>query len=309
MKARDCARTIFSGLLLGVGALCCGAIAAPARAVEIPDNLKTGNLAAWCIVPFDARKRGPAERAVMLEELGLRRCAYDWRREHVAQFEEEILQYKKHGIEYFAFWGSHDEAFRLFKKYDLHPQIWNTLGSPTGGSQKEKIETAARSMETLAMRTAELGCKLGLYNHGGWGGEPANLVAVCQRLHALGHRHVGIVYNWHHGHGHIDDWQAVLTLMKPYLHCLNLNGMNTDAKPKILPLAQGAHDLAMLKVVAGIGYAGPIGILDHQGHLDSKEALQDNLDGLAWLTKELAVPGSGGKKPTPKAKKFSPQKP
>ena len=29
--------------------------------------------------------------------------AYDWRTQHVKEFEEEILQYKKHGLEFFAF--------------------------------------------------------------------------------------------------------------------------------------------------------------------------------------------------------------
>ncbi|MFM8434591.1 MAG: sugar phosphate isomerase/epimerase, partial [Planctomycetia bacterium] len=30
------------------------------------------NLVAWCIVPFDAKKRGPEERAAMLEKLGFK---------------------------------------------------------------------------------------------------------------------------------------------------------------------------------------------------------------------------------------------
>ena len=37
------------------------------------------NLVAWCIVPFDAAKRNSADRVQMLRELGLSRCAYDWR--------------------------------------------------------------------------------------------------------------------------------------------------------------------------------------------------------------------------------------
>src|SRR4051812_50030863 len=37
------------------------------------------NLVAWCIVPFDAKKRGPEERAAMLERLGIKHFAYDWR--------------------------------------------------------------------------------------------------------------------------------------------------------------------------------------------------------------------------------------
>ena len=88
------------------------------------------NLVAWCIVPFDGKQRGPAERAAMCAKLGLKKVAYHWRNEHVATFDQEILEYKMHGIEYFAFWGGHEEAYKLFQKYDLHPQIWRTLGSP-----------------------------------------------------------------------------------------------------------------------------------------------------------------------------------
>jgi hypothetical protein len=154
-------------------------------------------------------------------------------------------------------------------------------------------------MESLAKRTSEIGCKLGLYNHGGWGGEPENLVAVCRGLRARGFGNVGIVYNWHHGHGNIKKWKASLTLMKPFLHCVNLNGMNEAAKPKILPLAQGEHDLELLEVLVSSGYDGPVGILDHQNRLDSKIALSDNFEGLGWLKKELVTPGSGGPKPKP----------
>ncbi|MDF1825626.1 MAG: heme-binding domain-containing protein [Verrucomicrobiales bacterium] len=263
-------------------------------------NLEPENLVPWCIVPFDASERGPAERAEMLEELGLGRCAYDWRPEHVPEFREEIQQYRKRGIEFFAFWGGHEKAFELFKEYDLQPQIWKTLGSPGEGTPEQKIEAAAGKMEPLAKQTAEWGGKLGLYNHGGWGGEPENMVAVCKRLHEKGYDHVGIVYNWHHGHGEIEDWAKSFALMKPYLHCLNLNGMNASAEPKILTLGQGEHELAMLRVVIESGYDGPVGILDHQLHLDSKIALQDNLEGLAWLRKEINYPGSGGKKPVPR---------
>ena len=45
------------------------------------------NLVAWCIVPFDARRRGPEERAEMLRRLGFTRFAYDWRSEHIPTFD------------------------------------------------------------------------------------------------------------------------------------------------------------------------------------------------------------------------------
>lgn len=266
------------------------------RAAEIPANLQTKNLAAWCIVPFDSKPRTPEERAIMLKELGVTRCAYDWRDQHVAEFEEEILQYKKHGIEFFAFWSEHPKAFELFRKHDIHPQIWRMMSQPKGDSQEAMVAAAAASMDALAKRTAAIGCKLGLYNHGGWSGEPKNMVAVCKRLREQGHKNVGIVYNWHHGHGHIEDWADSLALMKPYLLCLNLNGMNTGAQPKILPIGLGQHELAMLKTVAESGYEGPIGILNHT-QLDAKLRLHDNIDGLDWLLKQL-----DGSEPGPKPK-------
>jgi hypothetical protein len=39
----------------------------------------------------------------MLKRLGLKRVAYDWRQKHVPTFEQEILEYAKVGLEYFAF--------------------------------------------------------------------------------------------------------------------------------------------------------------------------------------------------------------
>jgi cytochrome c551/c552 len=279
--------------IIVLGSLFC---AEPVRAV-VPANLKADRLAAWCIVPFDAKKRGPAARAQMLARLGIKRCAYDWRGEHVKEFEEEILQYKKHGIEFFAFWAGHEEAYKLFQKHDIHPQVWRTLGSPTEGSPEEMVSAAADSMSGVASRLDEIGCELGLYNHGGWGGEPKNLVAVCEELHERGHKNVGIVYNWHHGHGHIGDWKESLEIMKSHLLCLNLNGMNEGAKPKILDLSHGQHDQAMLKVVIESGYEGPIGILDHRTELDTEVALRANLEGLDWLIRDYNEPGSAGLRP------------
>ena len=86
----------------------------------------------------------------MLKELGLRRCAYDWRDRHIPEFEEEIRQYRRHGIEFFAFWAGHEDAYRLFEKHDLHPQIWRTAPSPSGATQAARVAAAARALGPLA---------------------------------------------------------------------------------------------------------------------------------------------------------------
>ena len=228
----------------------------------------------------------------MVKSLGLSSVAYDWRAAHVPTFEEEIEQYEKHGIEFFAFWSWHDALEPLIKKHDIKPQIWITCPSPKQPHQDAKVRAAAQQLMTHVERTRRLGLKLGLYNHGGWGGEPENLVAVCKFLRRESDaEHVGIVYNFHHGHGHIDRFESVLKLMKPHLLCLNLNGM-TDAAlstgpQKILPIGAGKHEAEMIRTVIASGYQGPVGILDHRNHLDARESLQQNLAGLAGLLEKL----------------------
>jgi len=246
------------------------------------------NLVAWCIVPFDPAKRNPQQRAQMLQRLGLKKVAYDWRAEHVPTFEQEILAYQQHNLDYFAFWGWHPDMAKLIKKYNIHPQIWMMIPNLQKGTQQEKVQTAGEKLLPMAQKALALGCKFGLYNHGGWGGEPENMVAVCQWLRKkTASDQIGIVYNLHHGHEHIADFREVLALMKPYLFCLNLNGMNDNAKPKIIPLGQGQHELQMLRIILQSGYSGPIGILDHRSNVDTEKSLKENLDGLQQLLKQL----------------------
>jgi len=276
----------------------------PTAGVAAPGELfARKNLVAWCIVPFDAKKRGPKERAEMLRRLGLSKLAYDWRGQHVPTFEEEILQTKKHGIEFMAFWELHGDFVKLVRKYGIRPQFWVIAGSPQGANNDERVAKAAHDLLPVVNQTRELGCKLALYNHGGWGGEPDNLVAVVKRLRENKNAdHVGIVYNLHHGHGHLTDFPEALAEMKPFLLCLNLNGMVKDGESRgkmILPLGQGDLDLQLLKTICASGYRGPIGILNHTDE-DAEARLQDNLDGLDWLVRQLDG-RPAGPKPTPRS--------
>src|SRR5436190_2323523 len=82
------------------------------RAADPPRLFARDNLVAWCIVPFDAKKRGPEERAAMLTRLGFKRFAYDWRAEHIPTFDAEIEGLKRHGITLQAFWVAPGELNR-----------------------------------------------------------------------------------------------------------------------------------------------------------------------------------------------------
>ena len=266
-------------------------LASSALSGESTELLRQDNLVAWCVVPFDAKGRSPAERAAMLKRLRFTKLAYDWREKHVAEFEDEINQLKKHGIEFFAFWGEHPKMFELFETHKIHPQVWKMLPQPSGKSQVERVESAAKSLLPLVERTRTMGCKLGIYNHGGWSGEPANMAAVCKSLRKkFDAAHVGIVYNFHHGHDHIADFAKHLDEMLPYLLCVNINGMNSNGQPKILPVGKGEHESAMMRTLTATKYRGPIGILDHRNETDTEVALKANLDGLARMNLQADLP-------------------
>src|SRR5216117_2105797 len=102
-----------------------------------PDSSKSlfarDNLVAWCIVPFDAKKRGPEERAAMLERLGFRLFAYDYRAEHVPTFDAEMEALKKHHVRLLAWWFPNtlnDEGRRILDVLQRHrfrdAQLWVT---------------------------------------------------------------------------------------------------------------------------------------------------------------------------------------
>lgn len=265
-----------------------------------PDNDDTvafspEQLVAWCIVPFDSVKRTPEERAQMLNRLGITRVAYDWREEHVPQFEEEIRQYQLHGLELFAFWDWHDAIEPLLQKYDLHPQIWKTNPSPNLPENEQRVAAAAEQLLPWVEKSRRLGCQFGLYNHGGWGGEPEHLIAVCQHLREKHHAgHVGIVYNFHHGHDDIEGFADIFRRLQPYLLCVNLNGMASaeevaadPASQKIRSVGQGKHEASMIRVIFASGYQGPIGIIGHRAERDVEVCLRESLDGLAAIVAEL----------------------
>lgn len=277
------------------------ALAGPATDAEDADLFDRSNLVAWCIVPFDAAHRGPEARAAMLERLGLHRLAWDWRAEHLPEFDEEIAALRRHGIELTAVWFpttlDDDARFLLetLAKHQIKTQLWVMGGggpTSTPEEQSARVASEADRIRPIAEAAAEIGCTVALYNHGGWFGEPENQLAIIE---ALGLPNVGIVYNLHHAHHRLDDFPGLLAMMKPHLLALNLNGMAADGERtgrKILPIGAGDDDLAILRAIVDSGWRGPIGILDHVPEADSEAQLRKNLDGLDRLAGRLRKPSS-----------------
>jgi len=270
--------------------------AMPVLRAQLPmsGNLSRSNLVAWCIVPFDSQKRSPVQRAEMLQRLGIQRLAYDWRAEHIPSFDAEVDAMAARGIEMTAWWfpavlNSEAKAIlATIERKRIHPQLWITMGTepePNPERLEAKLADAVNTLAPICRESARLGCTVALYNHLGWFGEPTNAVRVVQRLQAAGHRNVGIVYNLHHAHDHIDDFADALRVLKPHLLALNLNGMvrgGDKAGRKIIPLGTGDQELEMLRVLHASGWSGPVGIIGHTDE-DAEAKLRKELAGLERL--------------------------
>ena len=290
-----------------------GLIPLPARAQVAPAHLfDRDNLIAWCVVPFDGKHRGPADRAAMLARLGFRHFAYDWRAEHVPTWDAEFDALAEHKVSLDAFWcpGELNDESRqilgLLNRKQSHAELWVMLGlgneiNLAADEQARRVDAAVSKLAPLAEAAGKVGCDVVLYNHGGWFGEPENQLAIIDGLKARGISNVGMVYNLHHAQPQLGRLAATLKATMPYLRAINLNGVDRVGEPgarKLLPLGQGAMDLAILQTIRDSGYRGRIGILGHTDD-DAEERLQDNLDGLDWLKAQLDGQPAGIK-PIPK---------
>lgn len=284
--------------------LSCAALLLPAlapAAAPAPSLWSRENLQAWCIVPFDAQKRSPEERAEMLARIGLRAYAYDFRAEHVPTFDREIAATKAKGIALTAWWfpgqldGTARTILATIERHGIRPELWISGG---GAPAKSAAEQAARvasevgRLQPLAEAARQRGCKVALYNHGGWFGDPDNQLAVLDGLRRAGCDNVGLVYNFHHAHEHLRTFAMQWPRMMPHVTAVNLSGLVPDGDRtgrKILYLGEGSEEIALMRVIARSGWRGPVGVLCHRTDVDAEHALRRNLAGLEQLAATLAA--------------------
>lgn len=280
---------------IGLIALCISGCKAPQSQGE--KLFEKENLVAWCIVPFDAEARSPEERALMLKELGIHSLAYDYRDSHIPSFPEEIEVLKAHNISLQAVWLWADprlenvmgdagrSIFEMLGTSGTQTDIW--VGMPDDAfeslSEEESLALAVPAIRKILSEADKIGCSLSLYNHGGWYGEPANLVRILKELEP---EQAKIVYNFHHAHLQVEQFKEHLELMLPYLSTININGMKVEG-PKIITLGEGDRELEMLRIIQASGYSGPIGIIGHTEGKDIRAVLEGNLEGLEVLKGQL----------------------
>jgi sugar phosphate isomerase/epimerase len=173
---------------------------------------------------------------------------------------------------------SKQRIFKILSESKVRTTIWLGFGDNyfEGLSHQLSVEKGAEMVKYIYDRASEMDCEIALYNHGGWYGNPNNQIEIIKAIEI---DKIGLVYNFHHAHEHIDDFSNLAKNMMPYLSVVNLNGMKKGG-PKILTIGKGDQEKAMVKTLIDLGYQGPWGILGHIEAEDVKKVLTQNLEGL-----------------------------
>ncbi|MBA4057463.1 MAG: AP endonuclease [Marivirga sp.] len=257
------------------------------------------NLVAWCIVPFDNQNRNPQQRIEMLKRLNFSQYAYDWRHLHLASFPEELRLAKQSKIKITAVWmwidkgadtpgklsEDNETLLSMLKDAGLKTQLWVGFNNNfyEYDNEETKVIKGVEMLKYLRERTQGLVSGIGLYNHGDWFGEPENQIKILEKLNS---KSIGLIYNFHHGHGQIESFPMLLIKMIPWLWTVNINGMKKNG-PQILTVGDGDEELEMLRALQRSGFKGTIGILGHIETEDVEKVLQRNLTGLRKLEQQL----------------------
>ncbi|MBT8268425.1 MAG: sugar phosphate isomerase/epimerase [Bacteroidia bacterium] len=268
-----------------------------AKKVENPFN--TEELTPWCLVNFDSLERSPTDRIAMLREMGFTKYGYNWDNKHLDQMKEEFALARENNLEIVSIFlwlnakrdsigklsPANERMLEIISEVENKPAIWLSFSDNfyEDLNQVESISLAIEFIKFVKSKTDNMGCKLALYNHRGWFGNPFNQVEIIKRLPEDS---ISMVYNFHHAHHYLDEFPEVVKTIKPYLSYVNLNGMRKEG-PEILTIGQGDQEAQMIKLLLDEGYNGPWSILGHIKTEDVKVVLDRNLNGLKSLNLSL----------------------
>lgn len=246
----------------------------------------------WCIIGFDSLDRTPKQRIAMLNDMGFTRYGYNRGK---GEFDEMIKEFnlaKENNIEVVSIFlwlnakrdsigklsPSNQTLLNNLKLVEQKPTIWLSFSNNffKDLNQEESIQLSIEMIEFIKLKADELGCKLALYNHHGWFGNPYNQIQI---LDELNDDSITMVYNFHHAHEYVNEFPEIAKKIVPYLSFVNLNGVKKEG-PQILPIGKGDYEFEMIEHLNREGFNGPWGILGHIKTEDVQNVLIRNIDGL-----------------------------
>lgn len=262
-------------------------------------SIDVKDVSPWCILEFDSLERTPKERIAMLKEMGFTKYGFDKVKGDLSTMKEEFKLARENDIEISSvfLWlnskrdsigklsQSNQEILSNLKEIEEKPIIWVSFSNNffEGKSQEQSLELSIEMIKFIKLKADEVGCKLALYNHRGWFGNPYNQLEI---LRELNEESLTMVYNFHHAHEYVDEFPEIVKKMKPYLSHVNLNGVKKEG-PEILPIGKGDYEYGMIKNLLDEGYIGPWGILGHIKTEDVQKVLTRNLEGLKLINSKI----------------------
>lgn len=255
----------------------------------------------WCILGFDILERTPKERVAMLKKLGLSSYGYNKGNGHLEEMEEEFKLAKENNLEITSIFlylnAKRDSLGKLspynkqllnqLEKAPFKPTLWLTFSDNffKDINQEASVQLCIDMIQFVKKQADGLGCKLAIYNHRGWFGNPHNQVEILKRLSDPS---ISMIYNFHHAHEFIEEFPEIVKIIKPYLSHVNLNGMKKEG-PEILAIGKGDYEYQMIKTLQKEGFKGPWGILGHVKTENVEKVLSENIKGLKKLNSTYAL--------------------
>lgn len=260
----------------------------------------------FCIDWHDAKKRGYAEQAQMLKELGYDGVGHIW----LDGVEERLRSLDAVGL----------RLFQITMKVDLSAQppydvrFTNMLRQVQGrrvqfcllisGANPSDASADPRAVELLRQMSdlvRETDVQLLLYPHANnWIERIEDAVRVAKRVNRP---NVGVMFNLCHWLW-VDssrDYVPLLRSARPWLWAVSINGADTfdpqrDWKRYIQPLGRGDFDVAgLLRALLQQGYTGPVGLQCYGIGGDAREHLAESM--AAWRRLQIQTPAG---RPLPK---------
>ena len=129
--------------------------------------------------------------------------------------------------------NANESVFKAIKKSWIKNDTYGLVFNPDYFKDLDdaaSVKKGAEMIYYLYQRCSDLGCKLALYNHGDWFGDPANQIKI---IRTLGRYDIGLVYSFHHAHQQLKQFEKMAKMMEPYLVAVNLNGMKRGRSTNI----------------------------------------------------------------------------
>ena len=262
---------------------------------EVEPLIIINEVSPWCILGFDTEERTPEQRIAMIKDLGLSKYGFNKGKGDLTTMIEEFKLATENDIEIpsIFLWlnakrdsigklgEANQELLSNLNKVEQRPVIWISFSNNffEDKEHEESVELSVDMIKFIKQEADKLGCKVAIYNHQGWFGNPYHQVEIME---ALNDDSITMVYNFHHAQEYVDEFPDIVKKIEPYLSYVNLNGVKKEG-PQIITIGEGDHEYDMIKSLKEVGYNGPWGILGHIKTEDVNKVLKRNMKGLELL--------------------------